>query len=87
MTQLLRRGGLAVAFLFLVQAASASEPPVLQLVSATPWASDETTVSYVVYDADDDNAPVIAVSDFAVAVTRSATAVDQLTWGRVKAGR
>ena len=36
---------------------------------------------------DADNEPVMTVSEFAVQVTRDATAVDQLTWGRVKAGR
>lgn len=179
MTQLFRRGGLAAALLFLAHAAVASAPPVVQLVSATPWVGDETTVRYVVYDADDDvdgsltyalyvypdpnlqttedvfvfatmiadqqdldpkigtgdfaestadddvqdytwgdpgpslrtrgfapapaffpgeyflylvasdgdNEPIMDVSDFAITVARTPTAVDQLSWGQVKADR
>lgn len=47
-------GSLAAALLSLSQAAFANEPPVVHLVSATPWVNDETTISYVVHDADDD---------------------------------
>lgn len=174
-----RTGSLAAALLLFTQAVSASEPPFVQLVSATPWAGDGTTVSYVVFDPDDDvageltfalyaypdpnlrstedvrlfaimiaddrdldpeigtgdfaesegnadvqdytwddpgstlrsrgfapapaifpgryflylvardgdNEPSMAVSDFAVTVTPSSTAVDPLTWGRLKADR
>ena len=47
------------------------------------------TGKYFVYLVADDrtNEPIMAVSDFSVTVTHNATAVGDVSWGQVKAGR
>ena len=43
-----------------ISTAQTNTPPVVKLLGATPFADDSTTISYILYDADNDVSPVEA---------------------------
>ena len=80
MNRLCILGSLAAALLAFPQTSFANEPPVVRLVSATPWVNDETTITYVIHDSDDDVGGNLSYSMFFYPNARLSSVADVQTF-------